>query len=219
MPFSDGEQAFSTARNSDLRVRQSRERSRFALSRAGDACPARPSGSGGRHPHPQSPRAAADPPAATGPLILETGLLGPLTVPDGAASAAELEELSRRAAVYATRGDGTRRAYRSAWRHYAAWCAGLGREPLAADPDTTAMYVVRLADTGRKGASGQAGTEPGHAARGGAASREWLVTFRNQVLPIFRWQTERSCCLLDCRSAERSSWRILQSGASLCVLR
>ena len=38
----------------------------------------------------------------------------------GAARAAELDELSRRAAVYATpaRGDGTRRAYRSAWRQH-----------------------------------------------------------------------------------------------------
>jgi site-specific recombinase XerD len=85
-----------------------------------------------------------------GSLILQTSLLGPLTVPDGAARAAELEELSRRAAVYATRarGDGTRRAYRSAWRQYQAWCHSLGREPLAADPDTIAMYVVRCADQG-----------------------------------------------------------------------
>ena len=85
-----------------------------------------------------------------GALILQTSLLGPLTVPDGAARAAELEELSRRAAVYATRarGDGTRRAYRSAWRQYQAWCHSLGREPLAADPDTIAMYVVRCADQG-----------------------------------------------------------------------
>jgi site-specific recombinase XerD len=85
-----------------------------------------------------------------GALILQTSLLGPLTVPDGAARAAELEELSRRAAVYATRarGDGTRRAYRSAWRQYETWCHSLGREPLAADPDTIAMYVVRCADQG-----------------------------------------------------------------------
>jgi hypothetical protein len=64
---------------------------------------------------------------------LETGLLGPLTVPDGAARAGELKELSRRAAVYATRarGDGTPRAYRPAWRHYAAWCARF--RPLAPD--------------------------------------------------------------------------------------
>jgi site-specific recombinase XerD len=64
--------------------------------------------------------------------------------------AAVTEELSRRAALYATRarGDGTRRAYRSAWRSFETWCASLGREPLAADPDTIAMYVVRCADQG-----------------------------------------------------------------------
>ena len=85
-----------------------------------------------------------------GSLVLQTALFGPLTVPDGAARAAELEELSRRAAVYATRarGDGTRRAYRSAWRSFEAWCHSLGREPLAGDPDTIAMYVVRCADQG-----------------------------------------------------------------------
>jgi hypothetical protein len=69
-------------------------------------------------------------------------------VPDGAARAAELEELSRRAAVYATRarGDGTRHAYRSAWRSFEAWCHSLGREPVAADP--LAMCVVRCVDQG-----------------------------------------------------------------------
>jgi hypothetical protein len=52
--------------------------------------------------------------------------------------------------IYATRakGDGTRRAYRSAWRQYETWCHSLGRAPLAADPDTIAMYVVRCADAG-----------------------------------------------------------------------
>ena len=96
------------------------------------------------------PRAAGSLAQATAPLTLQTALFGPLTVPDGAARAAEIEELSRRAAVYATRarGDGTRRAYRAAWRQFEAWCRTLGREPLAADPDTIAMYVVRCADQG-----------------------------------------------------------------------
>ncbi len=82
--------------------------------------------------------------------LLGLGLLGPLRVPDGASRAAELEELSRRAAVYATRakGDGTRRAYGAAWPQYESWCRGLGCEPLAADPDTIAMYVVRCANQG-----------------------------------------------------------------------
>jgi site-specific recombinase XerD len=92
----------------------------------------------------------ADPGAVPGRLTLQTTLLGPLSVPNGANRAAELEELSRRAALYATRakGDGTRRAYRSAWRSFESWCRDLGREPLAADPDTIAMYVVRCADQG-----------------------------------------------------------------------
>jgi site-specific recombinase XerD len=101
------------------------------------------------------PSPAGDPANVTaaitqGSLILQTTLFGPLSVPDGAGRAAEIEELSRRAALYATRarGDGTRRAYRSAWRSFETWCASLGREPLAADPDTIAMYVVRCADQG-----------------------------------------------------------------------
>jgi site-specific recombinase XerD len=124
-------------------------------------CPADPAPGAGEPSAPQAHApvsTAPDPPPAAGPHTLETGLLGPLIVPDGAARVAELEELSRRAAIYATRakGDGTRRAYRSAWRQYAAWCAGLGRAPLAADPDTIAMYVVHLADAGRAGGGGLA---------------------------------------------------------------
>src|SRR6185312_7769407 len=100
----------------------------------------------------------ADPPSAmpsggaatAGPLCLDTSLLGPLIVPHGAGRAAALEELSARASRYATRarGDGTRRAYRSAWQRFAIWCHSLGREPLAGDADTIAMYVVRRADDG-----------------------------------------------------------------------
>lgn len=83
-------------------------------------------------------------------VILQTGLFGPLTLSGDRPDAGELEELSRRAALYATRarGDGTRRAYRSAWKHFTAWCEALGRSPLPADPDTLAMYVVRRADDG-----------------------------------------------------------------------
>lgn len=94
------------------------------------------------------PPAPAEP--AAGGLVLQTGLLGPLTVPDGLGDPGELEDLSRRAALYATRarGDGTRRTYRGAWRHFAAWCDSLGRAPLPADPDTLAMYIVRRADDG-----------------------------------------------------------------------
>ena len=87
----------------------------------------RPSGarptalSGRRTADPRGRRPLRPIPRIAGPA---TTLLGPLTVRDGAARAAELEELSHRAAVYATRarGDGTRRAYRSAWRQDEAWC-------------------------------------------------------------------------------------------------
>jgi integrase len=96
------------------------------------------------------PAIPPDAPAAAGSLVLQTSLLGSLTVPDAAGSGADLDDLSRRAAIYATRarGDGTRRTYRSAWRLYEAWCHSLGREPLAGDPDTIAMHVVHLADRG-----------------------------------------------------------------------
>jgi hypothetical protein len=83
-------------------------------------------------------------------LILPTTLFGELLVPGGTARAAELRALSARAAVYATRarGEGTLRVYRSAWRGYSACCHNLGREPLAGNPDTLAMYVVKRADAG-----------------------------------------------------------------------
>ena len=84
------------------------------------------------------------------PVILPSAVFGPLSVPAGTAPAEDLHDLARRAALYATRarGDGTRRAYRSAWQHFQAWCAGLGRTPLPADADTLAMYIVRRADDG-----------------------------------------------------------------------
>ncbi|MBB5695959.1 hypothetical protein [Muricoccus pecuniae] len=90
------------------------------------------------------------PPLPTGALRLSTTLLGDPVVPDGATRAAELQALSARATAYATRarGQGTRRAYRSEWGAFDAWCAALGREPLAGDPETLAMYAVRLADRG-----------------------------------------------------------------------
>jgi hypothetical protein len=58
---------------------------------------------------------------------IQSELFGPLNVPDGASRAAEIEELSRR-------------AYRSAWHSFETRCRSLGREPLAADPGTLAMY-------------------------------------------------------------------------------
>ncbi|MBI0538222.1 hypothetical protein D9599_21900, partial [Roseomonas sp. KE2513] len=105
----------------------------------------------------QIPRATSElPPLPKGALRLSTTLLGDLVVPDGAARATELRELSARAAVYATRarGEGIRRAYRSAWGGFEAWCSLLGRELLAGDPDTLAGVApikpdMELIETGR----------------------------------------------------------------------
>ncbi|MEN0077353.1 MAG: tyrosine-type recombinase/integrase [Paracraurococcus sp.] len=94
-------------------------------------------------------------PADKDDLSLETDLFGTLVVPQGAGRAETLRELAGRAALYATRArsEGTRRAYRSAWRAYAAWCRSLGRDPLAGDAETIAMYAVRRADDGLSVAS------------------------------------------------------------------
>lgn len=68
----------------------------------------------------------------------------------GLRSVTLLDPLAARAADYATRahGPGTLRAYRSAWRRFAAWCDSLGRDPLAADARIVMMYAVRCADDG-----------------------------------------------------------------------
>lgn len=63
----------------------------------------------------------------------------------------DVDGLRALAASYAvrSRGAGTRRAYRSAWKSYEAWCATLGREPLGAVPETVGMYLAQLATAGR----------------------------------------------------------------------
>jgi integrase len=111
-----------------------------------DADPAEPRPSTGPAPTPEvRTRASGD-----DSLLLHTALTGALQVPGAADRSAELQLLSERAALYASRarGEGTRRVYRSAWRGYAAWCRSLGREPLAGDPNLLAMYVTRRADGG-----------------------------------------------------------------------
>jgi hypothetical protein len=78
--------------------------------------------------------------AATGQgLVVSTGILGDLVLPEGAFDpdrADEIRELAAQAAVYATQacGPGTLRAYRSAWHQYDAWCARLGLPALSGDP-------------------------------------------------------------------------------------
>src|SRR5215212_3062764 len=99
---------------------------------------------------------AAENGAGEGALVLHTSLLGELVIPDGAGPAAELADLAARATQYAVRarGDGTRRAYRSAWAGYVGWCHDLGREPLAGDSETVTMYPLRRSDDVRRSLPG-----------------------------------------------------------------
>jgi site-specific recombinase XerD len=59
-------------------------------------------------------------------------------------------QLSTRAAFYAARskGDGTRAAYRQAWRAYVAWCEAQSLEPLSGNPQQIANYLTTRADRG-----------------------------------------------------------------------
>jgi hypothetical protein len=102
-----------------------------------------------------APTSPAPPPGA-GP---ETGVaitLGALLPPgedaqiDTTAIATHLEGLAADAARYAEKasGDGTRRAYGSAWAAYAGWCQRHGLDPLAGDPGIVALYLTARAKTG-----------------------------------------------------------------------
>ena len=84
-------------------------------------------------------------------LVVSTGILGDLVLPEGTFDpdrADEIRELAAQAAVYASqaRGPGTLRAYRSAWRQYDAWCARLGLPALSADPRLVGMYLTAAAE-------------------------------------------------------------------------
>ncbi len=51
--------------------------------------------------------------------------------------------------IAAAKSPQTIRAYRSDWRHFAAWCETAGISPLPAAPETVAMYLADLAGTHR----------------------------------------------------------------------
>lgn len=71
---------------------------------------------------PATPRSPFEPSAPAGTLLLHTRLLGDLRVLGHLDQAAELQALSARTAVYATRArsEGTRRAYSSVWTAFEA---------------------------------------------------------------------------------------------------
>lgn len=68
----------------------------------------------------------------------------PAPVPPVPAAPADLEWLASRAAGLAegARADATRKAYRSDWTHFTAWCAGHRLDPLPAAPATVGLYLA-----------------------------------------------------------------------------
>jgi integrase len=87
-------------------------------------------------------------PNADAGVTVETGLFGRLVVPADPARAAEIRELAGQAAAWATRarGQGTLRAYRSAWTQFTAWCERLGFAPLTGDAEIIGLYLVKAAE-------------------------------------------------------------------------
>src|SRR4051794_6010745 len=84
-------------------------------------------------------------------LVVSTGILGDLVLPEGTFDpdrTDEIRELAAQAAVYATqtRGPGTLRAYQSAWRQYDAWCVRLDLSALSGDPRLVGMYLTAAAE-------------------------------------------------------------------------
>jgi Phage integrase, N-terminal SAM-like domain len=68
--------------------------------------------------------------------------IAPPTLTDALTSAARYAAEEKAAA--------TKRAYRSDWRAFRAWCDGAKSDPLPASPATVAAYLAHLADSGLK---------------------------------------------------------------------
>ncbi|MBY6266371.1 hypothetical protein EI613_31405 (plasmid) [Azospirillum sp. 412522] len=82
---------------------------------------------------------------------ISTSLFGELALPPERFAPGQIEAiraLAAQAAVYVTqaRSPGTRRAYRSAWGQYTAWCARLGFAPLSGDPQLVGMYLTAASE-------------------------------------------------------------------------
>lgn len=72
-----------------------------------------------------------------------------------ATALAEDAERARAFARHAT-APNTKRAYRSDWADFCAWCDGRGLPALPASPDTVALYIASRAEVGPPDADGQA---------------------------------------------------------------
>ena len=60
-----------------------------------------------------------------------------------------LQTIAEKAQAYAKKAvaENTRRAYRSDWEHFAAWCAGKGLDPMPTRPETIGLYLTDLAQS------------------------------------------------------------------------
>jgi site-specific recombinase XerD len=78
--------------------------------------------------------------------------MGDPPVPSAGVVPAELAEALKSASDYAaaSKSEATRRAYRSDWQDFAAWCSGHGVAELPAAPAALASYIAQLADRGKK---------------------------------------------------------------------
>ena len=84
-----------------------------------------------------------------------TGAPEPSTalVPAAAGLAAYELAASARSYVAAAKAEATRRAYRTDWQAFEAWCAAHRRSALPAKPETVALYLAAMADGGHKASS------------------------------------------------------------------
>lgn len=74
-----------------------------------------------------------------------------LVEPVEAACPATLAALAEKAAAFmvASTAGNTKRAYRTAWKHFSAWCAKMGFESLPAAPATVGLYLTDAAATAK----------------------------------------------------------------------
>jgi integrase len=102
-------------------------------------------------PNPPAPPPGAGPETGAPDAVLGALLpLGEGGLFDAVAIAERLAGLAADAARYAEKaaGEGTRRAYSSAWTAYAGWCQRHCLDPLAGDPGIVALYLTARAKDG-----------------------------------------------------------------------
>ncbi len=71
-----------------------------------------------------------------------------MTLKSNPGGLASLKSVAERAQTYAeqSRAENTKKAYRSDWRHFSAWCYDNGLDALPASPETVTLYITRFAE-------------------------------------------------------------------------